>query len=190
LGYDFSWEGQRVKSACAFTSMLLLLTLREARGATLTPLDAAAVDASRSGSVVSPARINFVNQSASPVDIYWINFEGRRMLYRAALAVGATWNVGTSLSHRWLVVTSGTGGTTERNTGSRLAGFEAATQDGDTALITGLPGTGLPSSLPGTGLPSSLPGTGVPFSEFRNPPQERHGMGVVLPPLDAATVDG
>jgi hypothetical protein len=56
-------------------------------GATLTPLDAATVeDASRSISAATQARITFVNRSDTAVDIYWITYEGKRMLYRAGLA--------------------------------------------------------------------------------------------------------
>jgi hypothetical protein len=44
-------------------------------------------------------------------------------------------------AHPWLVATSGTRGTTARNTGLRLAGFQAVTADGNTAVITGVGGT-------------------------------------------------
>lgn len=103
----------------------------------LTPLDAATVDdALRSSNATTRASINFVNRSSSAVDIYWINYEGDRVLYHAGLAVGAAWKVGTFLTHPWLVVVSGTGGTTTQGTGFRLEGFEALTPNGDTAIIT------------------------------------------------------
>jgi uncharacterized protein (TIGR02246 family) len=95
------------------------------------------VEASRSAVYTTPARITFVNQSDSAVDIYWMTYNGERMLYRAGLAVGASWTAGTYLTHPWLVVASGTGGTTARNTGVRLAGFQAVTSNGDTAIVTG-----------------------------------------------------
>ena len=113
-------------------------------GVTLTPLNAFLVDASRSVDHTTPARITFVNQSGAAVDIYWITYDGKRTLYRDRLAPGASWTAGTFLTHPWLVVGSGTGGTLERNTGVRLAGFAAITPYADTALITGVPGTGMP----------------------------------------------
>jgi uncharacterized protein (TIGR02246 family) len=115
-----------------------------ALGATLTPLDPVMVEGSRSVSHATAARIIFVNQSGAAVDIYWIAYDGKRMLYRANLAAGAFWQAGTFLTHPWLVVASGTGGTIARGTGVPLAGFEALTPDGDTALITGTRGTGVP----------------------------------------------
>jgi hypothetical protein len=81
------------------------------------------------------AAITFVNQSGMAVDIYWIGYQGERRLYREKLAAGDSWTIGTFLTHPWLVVASGTGGTTERDSGFRLAGFEALTGSGDTALI-------------------------------------------------------
>jgi len=70
------------------------------------------------------------------VDIYWIDFDGDRVLYREGLAAGATWTVSTFLTHPWLVVAAGTGGTTTQDSGARLGGFEALTPYGDTAVIT------------------------------------------------------
>jgi hypothetical protein len=133
-------------------------------GATLTPLDAATVeDASRSISAATQARITFVNSSDTAVDIYWITYEGKRMLKRADLVAGATWQVQTFLTHPWLVVASGTGGSAARDSGVRLAGFEALTPNGDTAFITGIPGLHVQEAPP--------------------------PKGVTLAPLDAATVD-
>jgi len=83
----------------------------------------------------TPATINFVNRSNTPVDIYWINYEGHRMLYKSGLAVGDSWKVGTMLTHPWLVLIAGTG-TTETDTGVRVAGFVPLTKNGDTAIIT------------------------------------------------------
>jgi len=118
------------------TTSIQSAVLPPAQGGALNPLDAATVDDTlRSSNTATPARINFVNQSSGPVDIYWITPTGQRMLYRNGLAVGATWEVRTFLTHPWLVVASNTGGTTARDTGTRLAGFEALTPYGDTAII-------------------------------------------------------
>jgi hypothetical protein len=65
-------------------------------------------DVLQSYPVTVRASIKFVNRSSTPVDIYWINFDGHRVLYRAGLAVNADWTAGTFLTHPWLVVVSGT----------------------------------------------------------------------------------
>jgi hypothetical protein len=109
---------------------------RSQSGVTLKPLSADTVDdVLRSANGATPATIQFVNQSRGAVDIYWINYEGHRVLYVAGLATGATCTIATFLTHPWLVVASGTGGTTEPDTGTRLAGFEALTTNGDLAVI-------------------------------------------------------
>lgn len=106
-------------------------------GVTLKPLSAAMVDdVLKSSNGATQATIEFVNQSQGAVDIYWINYEGHRVLYVAGLATGSTCTIVTFLTHPWLVVASGTGGTIEPDTGTRLAGFEALTTKGDLAVIT------------------------------------------------------
>jgi formylglycine-generating enzyme required for sulfatase activity len=109
-------------------------------------------DTLRSINSATAATIDFVNRSGSPVDIYWINGQGGRRLDCAGVAVGATCTRSTFLTHPFLVVVSGTGGTTARDTGTRLAGFEAVTPNGahdpairDTAIITGVEGMSTPS---------------------------------------------
>jgi hypothetical protein len=97
---------------------------------------AMADDDSRSAEYSTPAPITFINRSSGPVDIYWIDYQGHRMLYRAALAVGASWRTGTFLTHPWLVVATGTGGTKERDTGLRVAAFVASSATGGDAIIT------------------------------------------------------
>jgi hypothetical protein len=105
-------------------------------GVALKPLNAAMIDdALRSSNGSTHATIQFVNQSRGAVDIYWIDYEGHRVLYVAGLAAGSTCTIATFLTHPWLVVASGTGGTTESDTGTRLAGFEALTANGDLAII-------------------------------------------------------
>jgi len=107
------------------------------RGVTLRPLNAAMVDdVLQSSNGATHATIDFVNRSRGAVDVYWINYEGHRVLYVAGLAAGSSCTIATFLTHPWLVVASGTGGTTARDTGTRLAGFEALTPNGDTAIIT------------------------------------------------------
>lgn len=106
-------------------------------GITLKALDPATVEGiARSTDHTTRVPINFINRSSSAVDIYWIDYDGNRVLYRASLAVGAGWQAGTYLTHPWLVVASGTGGTTKHDTGVRLAAFEAPTSAGGDAIIT------------------------------------------------------
>jgi hypothetical protein len=109
-------------------------------GVDLVPLDAAMVDdVLESSNGATPASIMFINKSSSAVDIYWIDYNGHRVLYRSNLAVGESWKVGTALTHPWLVVASGTGGTTTADTGVRFAGFVALTSHGDAAIIADPP---------------------------------------------------
>jgi len=109
-------------------------------GEFLTPLDAATVDKAHSKNSDKKGFILFVNRSSSPVDIYWINDGGVRDCRKRDLGIGATWRPSyTFLTHPWLVVVSGTG-TTERGTGTLLAGFEASTTNEDIAIITDPPG--------------------------------------------------
>jgi hypothetical protein len=93
-------------------------------------------DDSRSTEYSTSAPITFINRSGGPVDIYWIDYQGHRMLYRPELAVGASWRTNTFLTHPWLVVLAGTGGTEERDTGLRVAAFVASSATGGNAIIT------------------------------------------------------
>jgi VHL beta domain len=131
----------------AFVTAMLALLLIEAAslkaqaprvpGVTLRPLDAAMVDkVLRSSNGATRATIKFVNQSSSAVDIYWINYDGHRVLYYRGLAANSTWTSDTFLTHPWLVIVADSGGTTTSGTGVRLGGFEALTANGDIAMIT------------------------------------------------------
>ena len=105
-------------------------------GFALPVLDPAHIDdASRSIAHVTPAPIVFVNRSSTAVDIYWIDYDGNRMLFKPALAAGAAWRISTFLTHPWLVIASGTGGTKEHDTGVRLAAFEASASTGGDAIV-------------------------------------------------------
>jgi VHL beta domain len=138
-----------MKNACltsSVTAMLALLLIGTASlkpqvsrslGVTLRPLDPAMADnVLRSSNGATRATIKFVNQGSSAVDIYWINYDGHRVLYYRDLATNSTWTADTFLTHPWLVVVSDSGGTTTSGTGVRFAGFEALTANGDTAIIT------------------------------------------------------
>jgi len=133
----------RTLSVAAMLSLLLIgpanLKAQAPRvpGVILRPLDAAMVDnLLRSSNGATRATIKFVNQSSSAVDIYWINYDGHRVLYYRGLAANFTWTADTFLTHPWLVIVSESGGTTTSGTGVRFGGFEALTANGDTAIIT------------------------------------------------------
>ncbi len=48
-----------------------------------------------------PAHIgaDHVNHGSTAVDIYWIDYEGNRVLYRSALAAGAVWRISMLVTH-------------------------------------------------------------------------------------------
>lgn len=111
-------------------------------GAMLTSLDPAAVDDSAKSTPGARALLDLVNRSNAPVDIYWIDYSGNRSLARSALPVGASFSSSTFVTHPFLVVVTGSGGSTAQDTGTRLAAFQAVTpnnaQDGkirDTGII-------------------------------------------------------
>jgi hypothetical protein len=103
----------------------LVVPARHASAAViLNPLDPVYVDTSLASiSDTTQAAIQFVNLTAVSVDIYWINYSGDRVLYVSALAAGTSVSQGTYLTHPWLVLASGTGGTTAQGTGTLIAGF-------------------------------------------------------------------
>ena len=125
-------------------------TAASSSGVSLAPLDPAMVDdTSRSIESNTAAVIEFVNRSGRTVDIYWIDFQGNRRLEGAHLPVDATWTERTFLTHPFLVVASGTGGTAVHDTGTRVAAFLAVTPNPtrdpskrDVAIITGDTATG------------------------------------------------
>ena len=57
---------------------------------------------------IVPASIRFVNQTAGPVKVYWIDYEGHRVLYNEALGAEQSYDQQTWLTHPW-VVTDATG---------------------------------------------------------------------------------
>ena len=104
---------------------------------TLTALDPATVDETyRSREYSTPVAIKFINKSTTAVDIYWIDYQGNRVLKCPSLAPGAVWRTGTFVTHPWLAVASDTGGTKEHGTGVRLAGFELSSSAGGDAIVT------------------------------------------------------
>jgi len=105
------------------------------------PLDPAKVDASyQSVDAEKGAIITFNNQLNVPVDVYWISYSGERVFYQR-LRAGASYIQPTFMTHPWLIVQAGTGGTTARGSGTLITAFLPATPDpadaaaGDTANI-------------------------------------------------------
>jgi hypothetical protein len=97
-------------------------------GVVLTPLNPTLVDDTyMSLNADTPAEIDFVNNSAVPADVYWIDYSGNRVLYFSDLLPGTSYDQETFLTHPWLIVENGTGGTTTQGTGTLLAAFLAVT---------------------------------------------------------------
>lgn len=47
--------------------------------------------------------ITFMNATSAPVNVYWLNYSGTRVLYNSDLAAGASYVQGTFASHPWVV---------------------------------------------------------------------------------------
>ena len=76
--------------------------------------------------------IQFVNNTAGPVNVYWINYQGQRVFYRGGpfptLAAGQSYVQGTFITHPWII--------TDVATNSCL-GIWLPTESPGTAVITG-----------------------------------------------------
>jgi formylglycine-generating enzyme len=115
-------------------------------GEILKPLDPVTVDHSKSIDGKTPAVIEFLNHSRIPVDVYWIDYGGNRTTKPFHLPPGGRSTQNTFLTHKFLVVASGTGGTIEHGTGRFITAFEAVTPNPtrdpairDTAIVTDQP---------------------------------------------------
>jgi hypothetical protein len=79
----------------------------ELRGAPRTELEALPCDLEptlRSTNSDAPAVVKFVNQRTEPVELIWLDFNGRRKS-RGLLAPGATRDQRTFLTHPWVIST-------------------------------------------------------------------------------------
>jgi hypothetical protein len=88
------------------------------------------------------ARISFINELAFAVDLYWIDFSGNRVFY-STIGSASSYLQDTFITHPWILVRNGTGGTTAQGTGTLVAGFLPVTpitganaRDFDTARIS------------------------------------------------------
>jgi von Hippel-Lindau disease tumor supressor len=131
---------RRCVRASAFVSAQLSSAACYA-GVILTPLNPVLVDTTyQSISGTDFARIEFIDATPFAVDIYWIDYSGNRVFYNS-LSAGTFYFQDTFLTHPWLVVESGTGGTTAQGTGTLIAAFlpvtaVGTTRDFDIAIIT------------------------------------------------------
>jgi hypothetical protein len=89
--------------------LILLLTIALSGCGAFCKPDRSSTDGSpsvRSLNSNTPALMTFVNQSDQPVDIYWIDFGGRRQLYKT-LEAGGSYTQQTYLTHPWLIADAG-----------------------------------------------------------------------------------
>ena len=144
-----------LRVACVFAifTMVALWNRPTIAGIVLNPIYPTAVDNSyKSVSSNTPARIGFFNYCTYAVDVYWIDYSGNRQFY-GYLQTGTWFTIDTFLTHPWLIVQRGTGGTVTQGTGTELVGFTAATPvsnatDYDIADICNLLKPQLSLSLP------------------------------------------
>lgn len=71
-------------------------------GGTLAPVSCAKERSLKSIVGETPASIQFVNNSANQVLVYWLNYQGLRELYKS-LAAGSSYVQATFLTHPWVV---------------------------------------------------------------------------------------
>lgn len=57
----------------------------------------------KSDRVPTAAQVAFKNSSSGTINIYWLDFEGKRVSYKQDLAAGATHNQGTFVTHPWVI---------------------------------------------------------------------------------------
>ena len=137
-------------------------------GVALLPVNATSVDINgKSDKGDTKAVITFYNELDFKVDLYWINYQGDRVLYTTIDANSSHVQL-TFITHPWLLVRAGTGGTTAQSTGQLIAAFSPFTpnpssaRNGDTATI------GV-----GTNLSTSVRPTSLGFDGFTGGPVQK-----------------
>jgi len=96
--------------------------------------------------------IQFMNNTAGPVNVYWIDYQGQRVLYLGGLGAGQSYVQGTFITHPWIVTDAATG---------TCLGIWLPTESPDTAVITG------PVSISSVNLSSTtlnIGGPNVPYT--------------------------
>jgi hypothetical protein len=125
----------RIRTAAI--AALLAFDAIPAAAVTLPALDPNPIDLGAVSQIGDPANIEFINDVAFPVSIYWINYSGDRVFYQS-VGPNQSYVQPTFITHPWLVVETGTGESLVQGSGHLLAGFYAATPFGqDTAIISG-----------------------------------------------------
>lgn len=117
-------------------------------GVVLPSLDPMAVDTTyQSVNSDTGALIDFINEEAFDVNVYWINFTGDRVFYFTLPAMSSMYQ-GTYLTHPWLITVAGSGDTTAQGSGTLLAAFLAETPNptfsNDTADIARITSSSVP----------------------------------------------
>jgi uncharacterized protein (TIGR03437 family) len=137
-------------------------------GVALEPIGASTTDrTAKSQNSDRKAYITFYNNLSFDVDLYWINFEGNRVFYES-IGANSSHAQATFMTHPWLLVKKGTGGTTAEGTGELVSAFLPFTPNpgsaagGDTATL------GV-----GTDLSTSVNPTSLAFDGFQNGPLQK-----------------
>ncbi len=157
-----------MRRAISDSFLFLLMAVGIARAdVVLKPLDPVMVDETlHSVNFAKPVIIEFVNRLQGAVDIYLIDARGVRVPQCFGLPAGASWRAHTYATQPWLVLASDTGGTTARDTGRLIAGFEVVASGGsidpdavNTAIIGGHPpaASGAPPALSAVANQASRP---------------------------------
>ena len=128
--------------AAAFSMGALAVSAAAHAGVVLTSVDPTVLDTSVvSTNGTTPATIDFVNELATNVDVYWINYSGDRVFYED-LTAGSSYDQPTYITHPWIIALVGSGDTLAQGTGMLVDGFFAETPDAigtgpDVAYIKG-----------------------------------------------------
>ena len=152
---------------CLLAAIMLSATVAAA-GVALLPVNSASVDTNgKSDKGDTKAAIVFYNNLDFKVDLYWIDYQGDRVLY-TTIDANSSHLQPTFITHPWLLVRSGTGGTTAQGTGQSIAAFLPFTpnpvgaRNADTATI------GV-----GTDLSTSVQPTSLGFDGFSDGPVQK-----------------
>jgi von Hippel-Lindau disease tumor supressor len=92
------------KTIPLLVATLLLSTPIAAIAQTRHPAEEKGVKSLVGGKSVETA-IKFINKGAQPIKIYWLNYQGDRVLY-GELKTGETLPIVTFLTHPWLITDS------------------------------------------------------------------------------------
>jgi von Hippel-Lindau disease tumor supressor len=92
------------KTALLLVTTLMLSTPIAAFAQTRHPAEEKGVKSLVGGKSVETS-IKFINKGSQPIKVYWLNYEGNRVLY-GELKTGETLPIVTFLTHPWLITDS------------------------------------------------------------------------------------